>query len=274
MFPALGAHAKVRPVVERLAEEHVVIHEHLVHVDELAARLESNRTSWVRPRSRWRRSPPSSARTSPTRRRSSASRWGCSGSCRFRRRRPSHRISIRRSRLRSSAAPATRSAFATPPARSSRPSHRISIRQIATSFLSRAGYSICLRYAARSFLAGGCSVKVQLAGAGALDLGEVRELRQRDGGVPDDAGLLAARDLAGVPARRTRRRRTRWSASRRRRRPGPCPRGGRPGPPRPTTGSSMASTSAGSISAAASAATTRSRSFGCFSWWMSSPKAV
>jgi hypothetical protein len=41
MFPALGAHAKVRPVVERLAEEHVVIHEHLVHVDELAARLDA-----------------------------------------------------------------------------------------------------------------------------------------------------------------------------------------------------------------------------------------
>ena len=44
MFPALGAHAKVRPVVERLAEEHVVIHEHLVHVDELAARLDAEPT--------------------------------------------------------------------------------------------------------------------------------------------------------------------------------------------------------------------------------------
>ena len=41
VFPALGAHAKVRPVVERLAEEHVVIHEHLEYVDSLAARLDA-----------------------------------------------------------------------------------------------------------------------------------------------------------------------------------------------------------------------------------------
>lgn len=42
MFPALGAHAKVKPVVDRLAEEHVVIHDHLAHVDELAARLDAD----------------------------------------------------------------------------------------------------------------------------------------------------------------------------------------------------------------------------------------
>ncbi len=41
LFPALGAHAKVKPVVDRLADEHVVIHEHLVYVDSLAARLDA-----------------------------------------------------------------------------------------------------------------------------------------------------------------------------------------------------------------------------------------
>jgi iron-sulfur cluster repair protein YtfE (RIC family) len=42
MFPALGAHAKVKPVVDRLTEEHVVIHEHLEYVDALAARLDGD----------------------------------------------------------------------------------------------------------------------------------------------------------------------------------------------------------------------------------------
>ncbi len=42
MFPALGAHARVKPVVDRLAEEHVVIHEHLKHVDALASRVDAD----------------------------------------------------------------------------------------------------------------------------------------------------------------------------------------------------------------------------------------
>ena len=41
LFPALGAHARLKPVVERLAEEHAVIHEHLAYIDALATRVDA-----------------------------------------------------------------------------------------------------------------------------------------------------------------------------------------------------------------------------------------